>query len=77
MFVVYENSTKNDKPLKRLFKFKEGTQVCNGKFKVKIDETAPKYITLTVPTKGKVYASSQPLEIKDVDGKILYKGETS
>ena len=77
MFVVYENSTKNDKPLKRLFKFKESTQVCNGKFKVKIDETVPKYITLTVPTKGKVYSSSQPLEIKDVDGQILYKGEPS
>lgn len=76
MFVVYENVTKNDKPLKRLFKFESGTKVRNGKFKVVIDETAPKFVTLTIPAKGKVYASSQPLAIQDEDGKVLAQGDT-
>ena len=71
MFVVYENATKNDKPLKRLFKFKEGVNVRNGLFKVKMDETAPKFISLTVHTKQKVYASELPLEILDEHGNIL------
>ncbi|UUW39892.1 hypothetical protein VP14_205 [Vibrio phage VPMCC14] len=75
MFVIYENSTKNDKPLKRLFKFKEGTLVHNGKFKIKIDDSAPKYLPLSVPTKGKVYASQHPIEICESDGKVIWKGE--
>lgn len=68
-------SRKNGRPLKRLFKFKEGTLVRNGKFKVKIDESAPKYITLTIPTKGKVYASQHPIEICDTNGNVIWKGE--
>ncbi len=72
MFIVYENATKDDKPLKRLIRFKEGTLVQNEKFKVKVDESAPKYLTLNVGIKQKVYASDFPLEILDEDGKVLF-----
>ena len=73
MFVVYENATKNDKPLKRLFKFKEGVNVRNGLFKVKIDETAPKFISITIIATQKVYASELPLEILDEHGNMIFK----
>ena len=60
MFVVYENATKEDKPLERVFMFPSGTKV---QYKNEAFVSEGKYITFKVHSKGKVRATNHPSEI--------------
>jgi len=65
MFIIYENATKEDNPLRKCFKFDKPTNVRYANKTLTVDEG--KIVTFDVKRKGKVYAEVHPVEIYTVD----------